>query len=180
MAKSKPTPIARFRESLDHDRETGVLRWRVRPLSHFPSARTCNAWNARFAGKIAGCHHNGYIRIRVFDRAFMAHCIVWALETGQWPQYEIDHKNRNRSDNRFDNLRPATSTLQQMQNKSIYKTNKSGTTGVWYNAIRQQWTAYISAGGRRYHLGYFDTQEDAVAARLMAKKELHPFTPSSP
>ena len=67
---------------------------------------------------------------------------------------------------------------EQMQNKSLYKSNTSGLTGASFHKRIGKWQAYINVDKRRKCLGYFDTAEEAHAAYLKAKTELHLFQPS--
>ena len=46
----------------------------------------------------------GYHKVNIKGRQFRRHHIVWWKKTGKWPETVIDHKNRNRADDRFDNL----------------------------------------------------------------------------
>lgn len=39
-------------EALSYDPISGLLVWRIRPIWHFPNQKQCNAWNAKFSGKI--------------------------------------------------------------------------------------------------------------------------------
>jgi hypothetical protein len=179
---SSAIPVSYLRERFAHDRETGALIWRERPLSHFRNQRLWKAWNARFAGKFAECTNaSGYVRIGLtydgIHYRLRGHRIIWALEHGEWPTHEIDHKNRKRTENRLSNLRAAT-TAEQSQNRSMYKNNSSGVTGVSIHKPTGRWRAYIAAARRQYHLGLFDTKEEALDARLKAKAALHPFHPS--
>lgn len=48
---------------------------------------------------------DGYLIIKVKGKQFKAHRIVWFLHYGKFPLYEIDHINRNKLDNRIENLR---------------------------------------------------------------------------
>ena len=78
-------------------------------------------------GAIAGCKTgNGYIRISVYRKLYLAHRLAWMYVTGEWPEYQIDHINRNRSDNSFINLREATISD---NHKNIIKLD-SNTSGV--------------------------------------------------
>ncbi len=76
-----------------------------------------------------------------------------------------EHKDRDPFNNRKENLRPATHKT-NMQNKSMYKNNTSGFTGVSWNKKQQAWQAYIRSNGKNNFLGYFDDFDDAVLARL--------------
>ncbi len=83
----------------------------------------------------------------------------------------IDHENHDTLDNRGKNLRPATQS-QNMQNQSLSSRSTTGITGVAYYKKRGKFIAYIQAHGQREHLGYFETTEEAAAARRNAEQRL--------
>jgi hypothetical protein len=151
------------RELFRLDRVTGVLYW-----ASSPSRRAK-------IGAEAGCLNDyGYMRVRFRGVSYMTHRIVWLLVHGQWPEDQIDHINGVRADNRPENLRRATAAENQ-QNLKVRKDNTSGFPGV--RRSKSKWQAIIARGGERYHLGNFDTPEQAAAAYARAKAELHPFQP---
>jgi len=55
-------------------------------------------------------------------------------------------------------------------NKKISVNNKSGCSGVYEIKWRNRWQAYISWHGKRIHLGYFATKQEAAVARKKAEK----------
>lgn len=71
---------------------------------------------------------------------------------------EVDHINRNGLDNRRENLRLATST-QNNANQKIRSDNKSGVRGVSWSKGKQKWKAAIYIDKKQKHLGYFDDKE---------------------
>jgi hypothetical protein len=150
----------RLRELLDCDPETGVLTWRV--------SRRGRVKPGQVAGK---SHHTGYHVIRVDGRQYPAHRLVWLHVTGAWPAAEVDHINGVRNDNRFSNLRDATSS-QNGCNARLYRNNKSGLKGAILNRPGR-WIAQIQKGGRKIYLGVFDTPEEAHAAYCAAAERLH-------
>jgi hypothetical protein len=81
-----------------------------------------------------------------------------------------DHKNRNRADNRKENLRNAT-RQENARNTSLSSKNTSGYKGVSWKKDKKKWKAYITIGHKQIHLGYFDNKDDAVKARLEAERE---------
>lgn len=88
----------------------------------------------------------------------------------------VDHKNRNRADNRKENLREATAATNAM-NKSP-KTS-SGVTGVGLNNRKNRWVAHICINRKIIHLGAFVNIEDAIKARLEGEaKYFGEFSPS--
>lgn len=60
--------------------------------------------------------------------------------------------------------------LTHLTNKLI-KSNTSGVRGVFFNNRRQKYVASIVFQGTRHHLGYFDTLDDAAAARNEAEEK---------
>jgi len=74
--------------------------------------------------------------------------------TGKLPDEEMDHKDRDPSNDKWDNLREATSS----QNK--YNRTYDGLRGVYRSGSK--WWAHV---GRNGYLGTFDTLEEAIIAR---------------
>lgn len=61
-----------------------------------------------------------------------------------------------------------------MQNqRRAHANSTSGFLGVHYKARNNKWAAQIQVNKKRKHLGLFDTPEEAHAAYLKAKRELH-------
>ena len=73
---------------------------------------------------------------------------------------EIDHINRDKLDNRKENLRYADRSL-NCTNIGIQKNNTSGTTGVSFCKLKQKWRAYLGPSRK----AGFSTKEDAVKWR---------------
>lgn len=128
-------------------------------------------------GAIAGSTDpvNGYVRIGVDGHSYKAHRLAWFYVHGVWPPMLIDHKNLNRSDNRLDNLRPATVQQNNQNVVAPRRDSRSGYRGVSWLAAQQSWRATITVNGKQKHLGYFVTPEEASTAYLDAKSSLHPF-----
>ena len=82
--------------------------------------------------------------------------------------FNIDHRNNNKSDNRKSNLRKAT-VSQNTMNRAIRKDNISGCTGVYWDKQKNKWAAKIIVNGKQIYLGYFDKIEDAVRTRKEAE-----------
>ncbi len=147
-----------LRSVLHYDQETGIFTWKVRTSASVK------------AGDVAGCPGvNGYLRIRVQSRQYKAHRLAWLYVYGVWPKDQIDHINRNRSDNRISNLREATNK-QNQQNTGKQSNNTSGHPGVSWYKQSSKWVARIRHNQKLIHLGYFENLEDAIAARKAAEK----------
>jgi len=117
------------------------------------------------AGFIGG---HGYIHLGYMWKTYPAHHVAWLLMTGEWPECEIDHRDRVRSNNRWTNLRLAD-RHGQAGNQSLRRDNTSGIKGVRFQ--RDKWVASIWQAGKRKHLGCFDTKEEAGAAYHAAAVE---------
>ena len=83
----------------------------------------------------------------------------------------VDHKNRNRLDNRKENLRKATTT-QQAQNRGLQSNNTSGVVGIYYRKERNAWFAQITVNGKTKTIKYSHNKEEAIRARLEAEKNI--------
>jgi len=104
-------------------------------------------------GYLTTCIHldGRYCHIRL-------HRLAWALYHGEWPTGEIDHINRDRADNRIENLRIATRTE---QSRNI---RRALPYGVWYqpqaSSIRPfEARAYVD--GKYVYLGRSETSKGA-------------------
>jgi hypothetical protein len=165
------TPLpdqAYLRECFDYDPLTGDLLWKRRPRDHFPSDKECNRWNSLMAGKHAGCvYADGYRRAEVNGIRAMVCQIARKMLIGDEP-LKIDHENRNRSDDRWSNLRAATES-QNRGNSAIMNRNSTGFKGVV--PYRGRFQAQICVAGEKSYLGTFGTPEEAHAAYCTAAKE---------
>lgn len=86
-----------------------------------------------------------------------------------FPDCKIDHENRNKMDNRKNNLRLATD-MQNSQNCSLRKDNKTGVIGVEI-VTEKSWSAKIIVNKVQKWLGTYRNFDEAVIARLLAEKE---------
>lgn len=153
----------RLKELLSYDPLTGVFLWKVKRSNKMP-------------GDVAGCNKNrNYTVIYVEGRFYRAHRLAWFYMTGEWPSTFLDHRDLNKHNNAFANLREATKS-QNQANIGVIKSNVSGFKGVSrYRAgdsYGKPWQAGIRENGRSRHLGHFATREDAHAAYVAAAEKL--------
>lgn len=144
----------RLKELLDYDKETGAFTRRV-----------TRGWRAT-AGSTAGTIKNGYVLIRIDGVKYSAHRLAFLYITGEFPPKHIDHKNGDRSDNRFTNLRHASRSL---NNRNVRAYGTSGIRGVHWNRASNKWHAQIKIDGKSRHIGSFTTEKEAAAARHNAE-----------
>jgi len=147
--KLQLTPEA-VREVLDYDPETGIFRWKL-SRGRAP------------AGAVAGHPHpQGYWAIRVFTIDILAHQLAWFYVYGVFPP-EIDHKNRDKRDNRLSNLREC-SHPQNQWNVGALRSNKTGIKGVSLHKSSGLYRARLRVNNTNIMVGYFKTLEEAAAA----------------
>lgn len=118
------------------------------------------------AGQEAGTlrKNDGYTKISYRGKHYLRHRLIFWMFNGYEPT-EIDHINRNRSDDRIENLREVTRSQNCM--------NRTGVKGYYFNKERQKYKAIIKVNGVAKHLGYFDTEDEAYTAYQNASAIYH-------
>lgn len=146
-----------IRAILHYDPNTGVMRWKVDKGSR------CKA------GDIAGrMGVQGYWQITIDGRLFTRAPLAVAYMMNFWPDRIIDHINKDKADDRFINLRPATD---KQSNRNRTSKNQHGLKGI--TTKRNLFRARIMVDGKSIHIGYYRTKEEAHAAYLEKARELH-------
>jgi hypothetical protein len=148
-----------LKERLAYDPETGALTWiKVRAST--------------LLGKEAKCLDvAGYIQVNLPGAVLKGHRIAWAIHYGEWPKGQIDHINGVRNDNRIANLRDVSNQINCQNQRNGVRPNKTGFIGVHLNGGKYR--AKIWLNGKQIYLGGFDTPEEAHAAYVAKKRELH-------
>ncbi len=156
----------------------GRLFWLERPRDHFATERGWKQTNGKHSGKEAGsiartADQKQWVVFTNYEMVYRSH-IVWALHNGEWPKWpmEIDHKDRNRLNDRIENLRISTH-WQNTLNVGIKSNNTSGYKGVCWDKRAMKWMAKIQVHGRNIFLGYFQDPTDAHVAYAKAALEHH-------
>ena len=128
-------------------------------------------------GKLTGrLKDSGYVEIQIGDKRPRAHRLAWLMTYGEWPPGDIDHADRDKSNNRISNLRIITAS-QQCQNTDITPLNTSGKRGVHWDTKSGKWRARIRHANVKHCLGYYENLGDAEAAYLGAARLLHTHNP---
>lgn len=126
-------------------------------------------------GKQVGSNHNaGYLTLWHKGKQWLAHRLVYVL-LGLEPPQNVDHANGDRKDNRWLNLREADARLNQEARHVVV--GASGFMGVYLRADTGKYQAKIKSHGKTRNLGCFNTPQEASAAYLLAKEELHSLHP---
>lgn len=161
MAAADSLTAARLREVLHYDPKTGVFTWLV-------------TRGAVTAGDVAGsANSNLYLRIAVDGRKYQAHRLAWLYMRGEWPPHQIDHRDTDKLNNRWKNIRPATNRQNGQNKRKAQANNKSGFLGVRRRG--NKYGAAIEDNGKELWLGTFEAPEPAHAAYLEAKAKHHEY-----
>lgn len=149
--------FARLKECLFFAPESGVFTWLI-------SQGTVKA------GSVAGGIHKptGYRLIRIDRIKYRCGRLAWLYMTGKWPKNEVDHEDRNNSNDVWSNLRDATSS-QNTANR-ITPPNAIGFKGV--RRRRTGFQARITKEGKAINIGVFPSAELAAGAYEKRAKEL--------
>jgi hypothetical protein len=151
----------RFRKLLTYEPETGLFFWKESPKGGICKGAP--------AGSITS---QGYVIITIDRRGYRAHRLAWLFFYSVWPSNQIDHINRNRSDNRICNLQEATQK-QNHENISLRKDNTSGYRGVHWDKTLKKWIAAIQNNRKNIKLGAFNDPQKAHEAYVKAASIYH-------
>lgn len=122
-------------------------------------------------GDIAGTvKDNGYVCIDINGKKIYAHRLAIAFTTGEFPDCEVDHINRDKTDNRLCNLRVVTA-FDNSKNKGMQSNNKSGVTGVYYNKKGKCWVAQLRYNHKTIYLGQSKDKDKAINIRKKGLKD---------
>lgn len=177
---AEPTE-ARACAYFNYDPATGLFTIRERPRHEFSRPESYTRHLA-IVGKQVGCpNSDGYVKVHIDGTYHSAHRLAWLMMTGEWvkyPDFEIDHINGERGDNRWVNLRKATKSENQ-RNAGQRVNNTSGVHGVNWKPRKAvgdpnagSWVARIWNGPRHVYLGAFKTLHEASIARKAAERVL--------
>ena len=118
---------------------------------------------------------DGYTMITVKNKMYYAQKLIWLYMTGFWPPkgLSVDHKNRNKKDNRLINLRLATHEQNtQNRTKSYWKEYKGITETVKANGFKSYRCA-LRVNGVDKFWGPFEDKEDAARSYDLAALKWH-------
>lgn len=140
------------REYISYDAATGKLYWIKKPCRKIR------------VGQLSGSKCAGeYLAFRLFGVRYLNHQYIWEMHNGAIPEgMLVDHINRDKHDNRIENLRLATPS----QNSA--NSNRFGNRNCYWNPRVNKWQVRVQYKGKHYHAGrYFS---DIVEAREYAQQ----------
>lgn len=132
-----------------------------------PRHRLCTA--SKIIGRtVGGDDGHGYRMCLLLGHRFKVHQVVWLLHTGEFPTSPIDHVNRDRRDNRIENLR----LVSDVENQQNLVASTVASAGTWRSPRSGRFCARLTYRGKKIYLGYFDTVEEANLAYRNAKRKI--------
>jgi hypothetical protein len=118
-----------------------------------------------------------HFKINGINKHIRIHRLVFWIHNPTWDIYNsdmdnsIDHIDGNPLNNKIENLRCVTNQENQF--------NRQKAKGYYLNKSKKKWRSQIRINDKRIHLGYFDKEEDARNAYLVAKEKYHLIVPKT-
>jgi hypothetical protein len=120
-------------------------------------------------GWITVCNGRKYKKLKINKKTVYLHHAIYIFHYGYLPK-RIDHKDNNSLNNKIENLRPCTQSL-NIANSEKRKTNTSGYKGVSFRSDTKKWQASLTKNYKKISLGCYKTAEEAYQAYLDGSKK---------
>lgn len=142
----------RWSDHFTYEAGTGRLLWKVKR----PGPQTQKGAEA---GSVK--HDGRYRTFVIYHKRFLTHRVIWELVNGPIPEGMcIDHIDGNGLNNRLENLRVVTLSINQ-RNRQIGKNNRTGVTGVFHHSNGRGFVVHCAGK----YVGYFTKMATAAATR---------------
>ena len=142
----------RLCEVFRYDPETGHVYWKI-----------STSRRVKPGDKAGSLSKRGYYHVCLDGKFLLIHRLAFVLMGEEVPDF-VDHINRVSTDNRWSNLRGVS-----------HQENCTNNTARGTYKIGNKYRAKIFTKGKAFHLGTFDTEEEAHQAYIRAKKQFHPI-----
>lgn len=144
--------IEALKEIVEYDLNTGLF------------TRTESRGNSAAGSVIGTVNKRGYVKALVLGKYVTLHRLAWFYTHGEWPTDQLDHINGIKTDNRIENLRVCTTSVNCLNQVGPRTNNKLGYQGVHQVKKTGRFRACCNLQGTKHHLGVFATAEEAFAA----------------
>jgi hypothetical protein len=129
-----------------YDSETGKLYWKISPAYRVKIGDE--------AGYLKEKGEKGYRMVSIKNKNYLMHRVVYKMCHKVEPPAIIDHINGIKTDNRIENLR-------EIDHAHNVRRSKKGSGVRNPYGKGKKYRAYPCFNGKEYHLGMFDTYEEA-------------------
>lgn len=146
----------RLKELLNYDPITGIFTWKI-------------SRGGRNPGSLAGSRDKlrDYITIQIDGTLYRAHRLAFLYMLGRLPEDQVDHIDRCRYNNAWNNLRECTQAENQLNKYNNLK-KRSGFTYIRYHNRSSRWQVQIM---HDTWVGSFKVLKDAIPALEQALLE---------
>lgn len=117
-------------------------------------------------------HKDGYVYRKVHGKRIYLHHVV--MPGDRYPEYVRDHINRNRLDNRSENLRWLT-LAESTQNRDVCRRNQTGVRGVRFDSGKGMYLARVQRDGKAVVRQWFDDLSEAELFLASRRSSILPF-----
>lgn len=121
-------------------------------------------------GGLGSLDNYGYKVIKVKGYQIKEHRLIWFLVKGFFPQEEIDHINRDRTDNRIENLR-ISNRQEQANNRKFVVNPDTGVIGIYLDkctkGLKKRFTFHFRGKSYRFY-----TLQEAIEAKKQLRGNL--------
>lgn len=161
MAKADLT-AQRLRELLDYNQSSGEFFWRTTRQGH------------KKAGDIAGyLRRDRYVVIGLDGITYLGHRLAWLYVNGSWPAMRIDHIDGNKTNNRIENLRDVSPTINGQNRRGLMRKTLTGFIGVDEYAPGI-WGVRLKVGDKIVRLSGLATKSAAEECSVALRRILQP------
>ena len=140
--------------TFDYNDKLGMLTWKKSPSKNVKTGATVGSVNP-----------DGYLYVHISKNIYPVHRLVFIMHNGYNPENDIDHINRDKKDNRIENLREVSRSCNN-RNRPLMRNNKSGIAGVYWCVRKKRWKAVIKVDGKIKYLGLHKDKIEAACFRF--------------
>jgi len=147
---------------LSYNPKTGSIIW-VLPRSK----------NVKAGAEAGSISKKGYRQMTFMGRTLSIHRVAWAMHYGEWPKLCIDHINGDRADNKLENLRDVSSSVNAMnRHKIVCGNRRKFVTGITlHNSGKWMVQLYCHVDKKVKYYGLYQKKCDAagVAQKILER-----------
>ena len=155
VGKTQTVPtLDEFKKTFHYNPETGAVT-RKKSAGNVVAGSVCSRLTSK-----------GYLRTHFQGREYKLHRLAWLLHYGVWPSTQLDHIDNDKQNNRINNLRECSTSVNCANQLGARVNNKLGLQGVHHIKSSNKYRAMF----RGASLGCFDTADTAHAEYLKAKE----------